>query len=310
MSEIIFHHFDSSPFAEKIRLVFGLKSIAWRSVEIPMVMPKPDLTALTGGYRKTPVMQVGADIYCDTQRIARELERRFPSPSLFPDHSEGLCLALSHWSDTAFFQAGAGLSMATNDAIPEAVLKDRRAFFNFLDFEDLDAEVPHLFASFNVQSQLVENMLADGRSFILGEQPSWADMLAYFPVWMCRGNITGANDLLQPFARLCNWEQRVSALGHGERSSMSSMEALEVARSAMPEVIPTPESVGSGPAVQAEIPIGARVDVLPRDYGSARVRGELLLNTHTDIAIRRNDERMGELTLHFPRNGYQIDQVL
>ena len=30
-------------------------------------MPKPNLTALTGGYRKTPVLQIGADIYCNSQ---------------------------------------------------------------------------------------------------------------------------------------------------------------------------------------------------------------------------------------------------
>jgi glutathione S-transferase len=55
MTDIILHHFDISPFAEKIRLAFGIKNLSWHSVEIPLVMPKPDLTALTGGYRKTPV---------------------------------------------------------------------------------------------------------------------------------------------------------------------------------------------------------------------------------------------------------------
>ncbi|MDH3509928.1 MAG: glutathione S-transferase N-terminal domain-containing protein, partial [Gammaproteobacteria bacterium] len=66
MTDIILHHFDLSPFAEKIRLALGFKNLSWRSVQIPLIMPKPDLTALTGGYRKTPVMQIGADIYCDT----------------------------------------------------------------------------------------------------------------------------------------------------------------------------------------------------------------------------------------------------
>ncbi len=41
MGEIILHHFDSSPFAEKLRLALGLKDLAWLSVEIPMVVPKP-----------------------------------------------------------------------------------------------------------------------------------------------------------------------------------------------------------------------------------------------------------------------------
>jgi len=56
MSELILHHYPNSPFAEKIRLILGHKKLPWKSVFIPMIMPKPDLTALTGGYRKTPVL--------------------------------------------------------------------------------------------------------------------------------------------------------------------------------------------------------------------------------------------------------------
>ena len=134
MSELILHHFDWSPFAEKARLALGLKGLAWRSVQIPMIMPKPDLIALTGGYRKTPVLQIGADIYCDTRLIARELERRHPKPTLFPDGDVGVSLALSHWSDTAFFEPGAGLSMALAREVPDAVIADRKQFFNFMDF--------------------------------------------------------------------------------------------------------------------------------------------------------------------------------
>lgn len=52
---------------------------------IPPVMPKPDLVALTGGYRKTPVLQVGADVYCDTALIARRLEQEKAVPALFPE---------------------------------------------------------------------------------------------------------------------------------------------------------------------------------------------------------------------------------
>ena len=70
MAELVLHHFDWSPYAEKVRVLLGIKGLAWRSVQIPMVMPKPDLTALTGGYRKTPVLQVGADVYCDSSLIA------------------------------------------------------------------------------------------------------------------------------------------------------------------------------------------------------------------------------------------------
>src|SRR5437868_1968842 len=84
MTDIILHHYDTSPYSEKVRLGFGLKGLAWASVELPQIMPKPNLTALTGGYRKTPVLQIGADIYCDSQLIMRELERQYPTPSFYP----------------------------------------------------------------------------------------------------------------------------------------------------------------------------------------------------------------------------------
>ena len=57
MTDIILHHYETSPYSEKVRLGLGLKGLAWASVEIPVIMPKPDLTVLTGGYRKTPVLR-------------------------------------------------------------------------------------------------------------------------------------------------------------------------------------------------------------------------------------------------------------
>ncbi len=79
MPDIILHQYATSPFSEKIRLVLGAKGLTWNAVEIPPILPKPDLLALTGGYRRTPVMQIGADIYCDTALICDVLDRLAPS---------------------------------------------------------------------------------------------------------------------------------------------------------------------------------------------------------------------------------------
>ena len=103
MSELIFHHYAMSPFAEKVRLVFGYKNLAWKSVIIPMIMPKPDVIALTGGYRKTPILQIGADVYCDTALICRVLDRLHPEPPLYPAAAEGAANILAQWADSALF---------------------------------------------------------------------------------------------------------------------------------------------------------------------------------------------------------------
>ena len=89
MSEIILHNYPQSPVAERARAALGIKGLSWRWVEIPRLPPKDDLTALTGGYRRTPVMQIGADIYCDSHCMLRELERRFPEPSFLPAGVKG-----------------------------------------------------------------------------------------------------------------------------------------------------------------------------------------------------------------------------
>src|SRR5262252_824558 len=100
MADIILHHYDVSPFSEKVRLLFGLKNLAWQSVIQPVIMPKPDLVPLTGGYRRIPVMQIGADVFCDSQVILAEIERRHPEPKALL----GPSFAVNLWADRLFFQ--------------------------------------------------------------------------------------------------------------------------------------------------------------------------------------------------------------
>lgn len=303
MYELILHHFEASPFAEKVRLALGLKGLEWRSVDIPMVMPKPKLTALTGGYRKTPVLQVGADVYCDTQCIAVELERRFPQPTLFPAHSEALSLALSQWGDTAFFRPGAALSMGTNTQIPDEVLQDREAFFGFLDFGQLQAELPHFFSQYRAQLQLLEHMLADGRSYLLGGEAGWADIVAYFSVWMGRGNIAAAAELMDSLSALEQWEARMANLGHGTSSPLKDTAALDIARSSEP----LSEARIEEDAWPRGLSVGDPVRVTPTDYGAVPVAGTLHRLTHELIAVRRRHVDTDEVVVHFPRTGYKVE---
>ena len=102
MDPLILHHFAASPFSEKLRLVLGYKRLAWKSVLVPAVMPKPDVVALTGGYRRTPVLQIGADIYCDTALICDVLERLQPAPSLYPEPLRALSRVVGQWADRRF----------------------------------------------------------------------------------------------------------------------------------------------------------------------------------------------------------------
>ena len=116
MSDLILHHYPISPFSEKVRLVFGLKGLAWKSVIIPSIMPKPDVVALTGGFRKTPFLQIGSDIYCDSALICEVLDAIEPQHHLYPDSSKGLARIIAQWADSTLFWAAMAHNLSPKGA--------------------------------------------------------------------------------------------------------------------------------------------------------------------------------------------------
>ncbi|MEM7359330.1 MAG: glutathione S-transferase family protein [Pseudomonadota bacterium] len=303
MTEIILHHFDPSPFAETVRLALGIKNLSWRSVQIPMIMPKPLLMPLSGGYRKTPIMQIGAEVYCDSNLILQELDRRFPEPELYPQQSLGLSAALASWSDVNFFQPGAALSMAINQDLPEPLVADRKAFFKFMDFDTIANEIPHLHTQFLAQVDLLEGQLAAGTPYLTGNNPNVVDILGYFPLWMARGNFPQLNDHLAQFSGVQQWEARMQQIGHGKPSEMEAEAALDRARQASPD---GSELVHDDPL---GLEVGQTVKVTPTDYGEVAVAGQLMQLSNQRVVIQREDPALGLVNNHFPRAGFRIDPL-
>ena len=184
MTEVILHHYPMSPYAEKVRKALGIKRLPWRSVTIPVIMPKPDLTPLTGGYRKTPVMQIGADIYCDTQLILRELERRFPEPSFYRGTDAGTANALSFYLDRTLFSPVVGMVFGLNPgSLPEGFAEDRAKLMGReLNLERLKQAVPMLVDQLRPQFAWLEAMLVDGRAVPVRRASDAGRLLGASPV--------------------------------------------------------------------------------------------------------------------------------
>ena len=82
---------------------------------------------------------------------------------------------------------------------------------------------------------------------------------------------------------------------------MSAGEALAIAAKA------SPETVAEGdPDDPNGRKVGDHVRVAPDDYGRVEVLGEIVSLSAQHIAIRRVDERVGEIVVHFPRAGFHI----
>jgi glutathione S-transferase len=304
----ILHHYPVSPFAEKARLMLGFKRLAWKSVLIPLIMPKPDVVALTGGYRRTPILQVGADVYCDTALIARVLEELAPAPSFFPQGETYAVQAAAQFADSTLFlntvpvafQPGMGMmKVFFKDAAPEylaAFGKDRSAYRGATrrgPAHECRANLADLLGK--IEAQLAA-------PFLFGAEPCYADFSLYhalWPLWLPED----LRPMLSPYPRTLAFMERMTAIGHGKSSEITSGDAIQIARSSTPGPVKNPVALETN-----GIGLGAQASVMPVDTGLDPVTGELVTASADRIVVRRTDPRAGTVHVHFPRFGYQLNK--
>lgn len=306
--DIIFHNYPQSPVAEKVRVVFGIKNLPWSNVEIPRLPPKPMLTELTGGYRRTPVMQIGADIYCDSQCILRELDRRYPSPTLMPTADSGLMWCLSRWTDGELFTLAVKIVLGSaGENLPEDFAQDRGRLYLGEQWADglkqANEQLPHLVSQVRPPLSWINTQLSDGRNFLLGDAPSAIDAQLFHVVWFLRGRWAAGPTMLSEFSDLKRWENNITDIGHGQCSSLTADEAISIALSSTPS---SAEGIAANEPQGLEV--GMKVTVHPDVNGGEQgVTGTVRYSDADTITIDRVSEMAGLVSVHFPRTGYRIE---
>lgn len=311
MNPLILHHYPVSPFAEKVRAMLGFKKLAWQSVVIPMIMPKPDLVALTGGYRRTPVLQTGADIWCDTALIARVLERLAPQPSLHPYGDTLAMQSFAYFADSVLFNISVPIGFQPGGGMIRKYLPEADPEFLKKFGQDRAAmrqggtvrRGPLAECKANLAGTLPRIEAQLSQPYVFGPQPCVADFALYhvlWPIW----EVEDTRGLLAPFPKTLAFVERMAAIGHGESTEITSSQALEIARSSKTGPIADPAAVETG-----GIGLGETVSVMPIDYALDPVRGVLLTCTTDEIAVQRTDARAGTVVVHFPRFGYQFSRA-
>jgi glutathione S-transferase len=248
-------------------------------------------------------MQIGADIFCDTQIILRELERRYPTPPIFP-LKNGLAYALGFWSDRVFFMASVALVFAeVGDMVPEAFKQDRSKMSGTaFNTEAMKAAAPFMRDQWRAHADFVAETLEDGRDFVGGSKPGAADIHAYMNFWWLQAAVPHvAAGYLREYPKVAAWVARIAAIGHGKPTPMDSKEALAVAKAATPEA-----RMAADPHDPRGLTPGTRVAVSADDYGRDPVEGTILFGNAHEIAIARSDDQVGDVVVHFPRAGFMV----
>ena len=323
MSDIILHHYPNSPFSEKIRLIFGYKGLNWQSVIIPPIMPKPDVLALTGGYRKTPFMQIGAEIYCDSALICDVLEKMQPSPTLYPEHQKGAARIIAHWADTALFWAAMGYNFSPAGSAqmfgidsPQATEAIANAKMFAEDRAKMRSGMPRIpaadaAASYKSYLRRIANML-DESPFLMGDTPCIADFAVYHPLWFTRHRTPVMAGIFDATPNVLIWMDRMAAIGHAQSSKLNAIESIAISANKMPASIENEaEKISLNSIFQDEhgIPLGSLVTVASETFGNEPTQGELVAATRMHYTLRRHDDRAGLVHVHFPRIGFILKKV-
>lgn len=298
MSDLILHHYPMSPFSEKIRVMLGYTRLDWQSVITREMPPRPQLAILAGGYRKIPVAQIGADIFCDTRTIAAEIAALSGKPRLalekLTTQQQGFASEVDLEVFIACAMAASTRAMGRKFRQSLSVADMARFIWDRLNFGLPVLSLRAARQRVRLHLESLERMLK--QPFLFGKQPNHADFSTYHSLWFLRD--LAESSLLDDYPQTLAWMDRMQAFGHGGRREISAQQALDIAREATPRAIA---------AVHRKDPqIGQQVRITPSDYGQIATSGKLVGATPTRWILARDVAEVGSIHLHFPRQGFTL----
>ena len=304
MSDIILYHYPLSPFSEKIRTMLGYTGMSWESAIVREMPPRPQLNRLAGGYRRVPVAQIGADIFCDSRTIAAEIGRMSGKANLALENCDYEVQEFSDRLDCEFFLACFGAALGKN------IIRKLLKTLSLLDFGRFMWDRINMGRKSSLQQmsrkqanavarehlERMEKMLEGG--FLFGDQPNIADFSAYHGLWFIQ-DVAGVS-YIDNYPSVIAWMERIKAFGHGMRTEISAERAIEIATGQEARPLPTDN--------QDEKLIGQLVSISPSDYGKDPVKGVLVANlAYSWILQRRVNKSSTSVHVHFPKQGFSLE---
>lgn len=300
---MILHHYALSPFSEKMRAMMGTANLPWQSCITRELPPRPVLAALAGGYRKIPVAQIGADIFCDTRVIASEIAALSGMPQLALESADEATQAYANATDLHAFMdvlAASATMTAARKMLASMSVRDFAGFF--VDRIRIGAKAKVKAGDPRQARQRVLAHLAateqrlQQQPYLFGQQATYADFSTYHSLWMARD--VAEWPALKAYPLVMAWMDRLQAVGQGQRTEISPEQALKVAHDATPRAIASEH--------QQDVRIGLCVGIAPSDYARDATIGRLVGVTPTRWIIARDTPDLGTLHVHFPQTGFAL----
>jgi glutathione S-transferase len=269
---------------------------------VPAQPPRPFLDVFLSGYRRIPVLQIGAHFYCDSalafDALAEVSDRLKPAGHLSRTNE----LLRRHAEDRIFF---AVIAAASPVSVLRLLAQDLGLFglFRFLkDRSDMMKGSTVEKLSQRAAARLVKdfvgqvNGLLKHDRFLGGAHAGYLDLCCYHPLWMASVINRETLSALPPLVQA--WMQRIAALGHGSSVLVSQRQIYDrVSGDQFQDFV----REVSGPFAQNSL-----VSVRPTDYARDSTEGHLVFMDEHQCVITRNLPSGNAVFLHFPIIGFEV----
>jgi len=302
MSVPILYHYPMSPYSEKLRLTMGLSGRRWLSVSVAAYPPRPELARLVGGYRRIPVLQIGAHFYCDTRLAFAALTGHESSCWRLSETDEAL---RRRAEQEVFFAVVAGASpyravrFLTGELGVSGLIRfvrDRIAMTRGATIVPPDAKAARR-TVLSFINQLADRLTETG--FLSGPEMGYLDLCCFHPLWM--STQVESRKILRWPSQVQSWFARVEQLGHGTSTAASAQ--------LINDAIADDQATFSAGVVEAPFFVSEPVSISPADYARDETAGRL---THLDdrsVVLERELVDGARVYCHFPRQGFELSRL-
>lgn len=305
---MILHRTLGSTYSQKIIALLGYTKTPWQSVIANKGMPRPVQEILVGSFaRRMPFLQIGADMYCDSDMIAMFIAEQtnhneFKSTQLSLKEKD-LIFSIENELFTAVLASVKPINFITGyfRTVP---FKTALAFFKDRlqlkkenpDFDitrkktryEWEIIVREFFKKF--EEQLLLTPFLSGK-----EKPNLVDFTAYTHVYYM--NVLNRLKFANNTPTIKEWLKRMNRFSIKNNNELSGTKAIEIAKNSTPLAIPTSLLNSANINKQVTIPFN---DFLG-SHITKPLQGVLKGEDDYKYIIARNHPQIGTVHIHIPK---------
>jgi glutathione S-transferase len=294
---------------KKIMALLGYTKLDWYSELTSKGVPRPVQEILVGNYsRRIPILQIGADIYCDTKEICHQIAEISGIEELSFYH---LSKEQQHFADELEYEFGRAvvakltpmeLIISYFKHIP---MKDACTFLiDRLKLKSKMKENNPLNEKSNVEwtkfliqyFKKIDNKLENHSFLSLEASPNYIDFTTYTHIWYSKrvNNLKYAKDL----TNIRRWLKRMDSYDLGNYKELSEGEAIEAAKQNKPKSL-------DNSLLNRTNKLNKSTSITINDglsFIMEPVQGILLGENDKKSILKRENRTIGTVHVHLPKN--------